>query len=287
MVALPRLMAQTNGRRSTRVGLIDGMVQAAHPDLADAHLEFVGETSPASSSPNDTASRHATSVAGILVARRDSGAPSICPDITLLLRPIVPFAALDGGDAAGVDDLASAIVDLVDAGARVINVSLALRNWTDDRHLVLREALDYAYFRGVIIAAAAGNESAVGRSVVFGHRSAIPVVAYDAHGHATVRSNLGHSISRYGVGACASGIMSLGASGLRPFGGTSAAAAIVTGTIALLRSEYPSAGLPDLLYAVRQSGGARTSIVPPLLDAWAAYQILQTMRHGKEGRING
>jgi subtilisin family serine protease len=72
------------------------------------------------------------------------------------------------------------------------------------------------------------------------------------------------------------GVTSLGAEG-RPLtlGGTSVAAPFVTGAIALLWSEFPEASAAQIKLAVTQAGAPRrASVVPPLLDAMAAFQVL-------------
>jgi hypothetical protein len=55
-------------------------------------------------------------------------APAICPDCTLLVRPIFPEATAEGAPLpdATPQDLAAAIVDCVEADANVVNLSLAL-----------------------------------------------------------------------------------------------------------------------------------------------------------------
>ncbi|WP_157249230.1 S8 family peptidase [Nonomuraea typhae] len=273
LIALPRLMDRTAGRRATKVGLIDGPVPADHPALADAHLDHLV---PADSAPGDAASHHATSVAGILVARRGSGPPAICPSVTLVLRPIFPCASAQcaGTGTAAPGALASAIADLVDAGARVLNLSLALTPQSPHDH-ALQGALDYAARHGRIVVAAAGDHAAIGASVITRHRCVIPVVAYDLQGRPAPASNLGLTIGLRGVGAPGTGIVSLAADGgLRPFGGTSAAAALITGTIALLWSEFPDAAPAEVMRAVTRSTPTRTSVVPPLVNAWAAYETL-------------
>ena len=56
------------------------------------------------------------------------------------------------------------------------------------------------------------------------------------------------------------------------------AAPFVTGTIALLWSMFPRASAAEVKHAVMMSayGRRRTTIVPPLLDAWASYQTMAT-----------
>ena len=142
-------------------------------------------------------------------------------------------------------------------------------------------ALDYAAKRGVIIVAAAGNQGTIGSSAITRHPWVIPVAACDIRGRPIDHSNLGNSIGRRGLSAPGDSITSLGVEGgkLLTSGGTSAAAPFVIGTIALLRSEFPAATAAELKYAVTQAyGSKRTTIVPPLLDAWASYKFMANTR---------
>lgn len=124
---------------------------------------------------------------------------------------------------------------------------------------------------------AAGNQGIIGSSAITRHPSVIPVCAFDLQGRPLSLTNLGSSLGRRGLGAPGEGIASLSTDGKsRTFGGTSAAAPFVTGAIALLRSEFPTATGVEVRSAVTQacSPRRRTAIVPPLLDAWAAYQLM-------------
>jgi subtilisin family serine protease len=124
---------------------------------------------------------------------------------------------------------------------------------------------------------AAGNQGTLGSTVITRHPWVIPVAGYDLQGRPMKDSNLGSSIGRRGLGAPGDRITSLGADGgPLTLGGTSAAAPFVTGTMALLWSEFPAATATEIrLAATRASTPRRTSVVPPLLDAWAAYQAMR------------
>src|SRR5262249_9131069 len=161
----------------------------------------------------------------------------------------------------------------IDAGARVINLSLALAQPYTKGEQALEEALNHTVKRGVMVVAASGNQGTLGTSAITRHLWVIPVVACDLQGRPTNESNLGGSIGRRGLGARADGIISLGAEGqpLTP-GGPSAAVPFVTGAIALLWSEFPNASAAAIKLAVTQAYSRRRNpVVPPLLDAWAAY----------------
>jgi subtilisin family serine protease len=221
----------------------------------------------------------------MLCAKRGSAAPAICPNCTLLAYPI--FAETPSGNtqipSATPEDLTTAILACIDAGVRILNLSLTLMQSSSKGERALGEALDHTARRGVLIVAAAGNQGSIGSTVITRHPWVIPVVACDLQGLPMRESNLGRSIGRQGLRAPGEGITSLGAEG-QPvtLGGTSVAAPFVTGAIALIWSEFPTATAAEVKLAVtRASARRRTTVAPPLLDAWAAYQFLaiQARRH--------
>jgi subtilisin family serine protease len=202
-----------------------------------------------------------------------------------LVRPIFAETAEANGamPSATPTELAQAILDCIDAGARVLNVSAALANPSLKSELALQEALDQAAKRGVIVIVAAGNQGTLGSTAITRHPWVIPVVAFDLQGKPMSHSNLGNSIGRRGLGAPGDQITSLGADGKAlTLAGTSAAAPFVTGAIALLWSEFPTATAAEIRFAVTQAyAQRRTTVVPPLLDAWAAYQLMVGAHSGK------
>jgi subtilisin family serine protease len=173
-------------------------------------------------------------------------------------------------------DLATAIIECIDAGANVINLSLAIARPSSKGDQVVDAALHQAVRRGVIVAAAAGNEGTLGSTAITRHPWVIPVVACDWHGRPMSQSNLSSSIGKRGLCAPGDRITSLGAEGPPlTLGGTSVAVPFVTGAAALLWSEFPSASAGDIRLAMMQAFvPRRASVVPPRLDAWAAYQTL-------------
>jgi subtilisin family serine protease len=180
--------------------------------------------------------------------------------------------------SATPEELASAIIECIEAGAHVINLSAALANPSAKGERRLEEALSYCARRSVIVVAAAGNQAAVGSSAITQHTWVIPVIASDLRGRPISYSNLGSSIGRQGLSAPGERITSLAINGSVPaFGGTSAAAPFVTGAIALLLSVFPKVKAAAVKLAITTAAGARrTTVVPPLLNAWAAYQALLT-----------
>jgi subtilisin family serine protease len=283
LVKLTPLMERTGGRPEMVIGLIDGPVALDHTDLNHASIRAVpGAVGHRCVLSNSVACQHGTFVAGIIAAKRASAAPAICPACTLLVRPIfAESASLSLAlPSATPEELATAISECIEAGARVLNLSVALTQPSLTGQAKLEEALNYAAQRSVIVVAAAGNQSVVGSSALTRHPWVIPVAACDQRGWPLAQSNLGHSIARRGLSAPGEGVTSLGTDGqTRTLDGTSVAAPFVTGTIALLWSEFPQATATQIKYAMTQALSLRrTSIVPPLVDAWAAYQRLAVTR---------
>lgn len=282
LVGLSPLMARTSGGPEISICLIDGPVALDHPDLAAENIRGVpGKLSAGCADARDAACTHGTFIAGVLHAKRTSVAPAICPGCTLLVRPIFSAAAANGEQmpSASATELADAIFDAIDAGARIINLSVALEGSSPAAGRSLQEALDFALRRGVVVVAAAGNQGAVGGSMITRHPWVVPVVAYDLRGRPMGISNLGASIGRCGLGAPGQSVTSLGINGPLTMGGTSAATPFVTGAVALTWSEFPAATAAEVRSAViRAAAPRRTNIVPPLLNAWASHQAMSTAR---------
>src|SRR5215510_10844036 len=111
IVQLTSLMQRTSGRAEIAIGLIDGPVAIDHPDLASHNIHEIPGTLPGMClQANSAACQHGTFVSGILLARRGSPAPAICPGCTLLVRPIFAETTQRNGQmpSATPEDLAAA-----------------------------------------------------------------------------------------------------------------------------------------------------------------------------------
>jgi subtilisin family serine protease len=281
LVQLTPVMKLTNGGAEIVIGLIDGPVLTDHPDLASEKIRLGAEKADGRCTRADSvACVHGTFVAGILCAKRDSAAPAICPGCTLLVHPIFPETT-SGNElffpSATPEGLAAAIIECVDTGARLVNVSAALVQLpSSGAERALGNALDYAAKRSVVVVVAAGNQGNVGSTVITRHPWVIPVAACDLRGRPLSESNLGSSIGRRGLSAPGEGVSSLATGGKAlASGGTSVAAPFVTGAIALAWSEFPTASAAQVRLAVTQAHAPRrAAVVPPLLNAWAIYQAM-------------
>ncbi len=212
--------------------------------------------------PVGSACQHGAFILGLLGARRDTPVPGLCPDCRLLHIPL--FSDDDTSDIE-VSKLATAIDRAVEAGARLINLSLSVVGSDNDFHSPLGLALDRAHAAGVLIVTAAGNQGQVSRNQLVSHPATIPVVAADAQGRILPFSNLSPEIARRGVAAFGSEVLGYAAGGgTTRMSGTSVAAAVVTGILAAIFRSRPNVSASDIRTAVGSLGTRH--LVPPLLD---------------------
>lgn len=273
-------MEATQGHPDLAIGLIDGPVATAHPGFVGSTLLGVpGADGRACHRVPSTACRHGTFVAGILAGSRNSGAPAICPDCPLVIRPIFTEAVspADGVPSATPEALAAAMVDCMNAKVRIVNLSVALTETSAcGGDSALEQALHLAARRGILIVAAAGNQGVLGSTSITRHPWVISVIGCDRRGVPLPDSNLGHSIGRRGLAAPGAGITSLDAGGgTTVAAGTSVATPFVTGALALVWTLCATATAGQLRSALFQvHAGRGRGVVPALLNAEALWRAL-------------
>ncbi len=259
------------------IGLVDGPVRTDHPGLAASQISLVGGLLSTEVGPRDSALRHGTFMAGLLVAGRDGPTPGIAPDCPLLVRAVLSNAGSGEPPRTTATELAAGLVEVVRAGARIVNLSLACTYDSGAHASAITSALDFAAHQGVLVVAAASNHSRHPSTALTRHPWVIPVLACDATGALTRHPNVCASFGTRGLRAPGEDITGLGVAGSSVrMSGTSAAAAFVTGALALLWSLRPAFAAVDIKAAVLAAAGPRTrSVVPPLLKATEAASRLR------------
>ncbi|MCX7641534.1 MAG: S8 family serine peptidase [Elusimicrobiales bacterium] len=137
-----------NPKRKAIVALVDSGVDFSNLELSRSLIDgydFVNDDNL----PEDD-NGHGTHCAGIIAAEIDNG---IGIAGVLNSVSIMPLKVLDKNGVGFYSDIAEAIIYAADQGANVINLSLG---GMEQSHF-LQEAIDYAYEKGCIIIAAAGN----------------------------------------------------------------------------------------------------------------------------------
>lgn len=187
-----------------------------HPALDGATVLRMHNAVSAEESP------HGTMVAS-LIAGQEKAFTGTAPGATLISYKVMGISG--EGDTF---TLASAIVDAVNAGATVINISLSAYG----NNKALESAVEYASERGVVIVAAGGNDG-VNMPVypaAYSNVNVLGVAAVDATGQRVYFSNIGSHID---IAAPGVGINAAAGDGdYELFSGTSLAAPIVAGSIA-------------------------------------------------------
>ena len=180
---LRSLMDISSGDPNLTIGIIDGPVDLTHPAFQASKIRTIRDSQLKScKNASSMACLHGTFVTGILCARRGRPAPAICPNCEVILNPIFKENLGDRNNediifpSATADELSNAIVETVDAGARIINLSLGLSASSLTTYDTLQQTYDYSLQKGVIIVVAAGNQGCIGNVSLINHQWVIPVV---------------------------------------------------------------------------------------------------------------
>ena len=248
------------GSASVIVAVIDTGADYAHPDLASALmtgrvlLSTPGtKCAPTTAATDDNG--HGTHVAGTIAAV--GGNARGIAGIAFGVR-VLPFKTLDCEGAGRTSDMATAITEAADAGARVINLSVGSTTSSP----TVQAAVDYATGRGSLVVAAAGNCGITSTNCPNANSTNFPA-AYPnvlAVG-ATDASDQPASFSTAGsyVAVSAPGVRILSTyptnrtstvPGYALFSGTSMATPHVSGLAALMLSAVPSATVAQLRTAI-------------------------------------
>lgn len=215
MVRAPEAWATSTGKGVT-VAVIDTGIDFSHPDLAPNALpgaSFLGcaTNGPCGiggwRNPGDdprNISDHGTRVTSVLAAARNGrGMVGVAPDVKVL--PI-RVGAGEGGFVVGdgIQKFALSLAAGVDwatkQGAKVISISMSTP-LVVFREPEVGQAVERANAAGVVIAAAAGNDSAVPCQQPSGFDGVLCVAAVDRQGLRTTYSNFALKADRLAVAA--------------------------------------------------------------------------------------
>ena len=144
---VPQAWEVTSGKASVVIAILDTGIDKGHEDLAGKVIAEVNFTD--SPTTNDIYG-HGTHVAGIIAAAANNGAgiAGVAYDCRLMNVKVADDSGMFYGSVA-----AKGIRWAVEHGADVINMSL----FGIQPSQALEEAINYAWSRGVVVVAAAGN----------------------------------------------------------------------------------------------------------------------------------
>lgn len=165
-------LTRTSGGSGINVAVLDTGVNVSHPDLKnniEQCKDFTTSTSFVNGSCTDRQG-HGTHVAGSALADggNGSGVYGVAPDADLWA-----YKVLGDNGSGSADDIAAAIRHAADQASSlktkvVINMSLG----SSGESSLITNAVNYAYSKGVLIIAAAGNEGPYQGSI--GYPGALP-----------------------------------------------------------------------------------------------------------------
>lgn len=246
---MPILWQHGLGDSNTSIAVIDSGIDISHPDLVDKYHDpydaFSGDDDPSpdvgefcGSAGNFICDEHGTAVSGIALAmpNNNTGIVGLCPNCSL-----IPIKMLGEGNGSLSADIL-AFEHAIEANASVINNSWGFVEPTivptPLRDVITRALTEPRDGKGSVVVFAAGND---GRELTDGELCSIDGVlcisAMDSYGRPTAYTNTGMDITIAAPSATVS--IAPGEELTTNFGGTSAAAPVVSGIAGWILSEFP------------------------------------------------
>ena len=194
-IKAPAAWARGDKGAGAVIAVVDTGADLSHPDLQPNLVAGADVTPPDAQGcpgPQDE-NGHGTHVSGIAAAATDNGigVAGTAPD-----AKIMPVRVLDASGSADDATVIAGIKYAADHGAKVINMSLGGMQVVGELPQLNEElaaAVQYAYDRGVVVVAAAGNETIPLCSYPAAAKNAICVGATDSRGLPSFYSNFPNS----------------------------------------------------------------------------------------------
>ena len=198
MIKAPQAWARGAKGGGATIAVVDTGVDLHHPDLASNLVTGKDLTPKASqgacAGPQDE-NGHGTHVAGVAAARTNNG---IGVAGTAPSAKVMPVRVLDAGGSGDDPTVVAGIKYAADHGADVINLSLGgdpIIGEAPQFNAEIAKASAYAYSKGALVVAAAGNESLPLCSYPAAADKAVCVGAVDRNGAPAAYSNFPNSNS--------------------------------------------------------------------------------------------
>ncbi|MEA2201689.1 MAG: thermitase, partial [Solirubrobacteraceae bacterium] len=256
-----------NPAGSATVAILDTGVDASHPDLAGQLAPGTSIVDPSSDGTTDP-NGHGTWMAGIVAAATDNGTG--IAGIGYAGVKVMPVTVLGAGGTGSDGDIINGVIYAADHGANVILMSFTNPGFSQS----LQDAIDYAWSKGAVVVAAAGNDESATINYPAGDRGVVGVANSDESDALSPTSNYGQDVF---MAAPGTNIYTTSAGGgYSTISGTSAAAAEVAGAAGLMKASSPDASNgvivgrlgadAEALTAGQQAGNGRLNLARAIND---------------------
>jgi subtilisin family serine protease len=266
--------------RGRKIVVLDTGYNYNHPELASSYLggtNFVNDTGD----PFDN-NGHGSHVAGIITGDGiDPRARGIAPETGIIAGKV-----LDANGFGYTSDLVAGIYWAIDGPdgyfgtaddfhADAINISIGTQGmypslFCDAAVPAVTDAIRYARDHGVVVVIAAGNNGASGVSLPGCVSYSVTVGAIDRSNVITSFSGTGPAVDLVAPGVALYSAW-LGTS-YKSLNGTSQAAPVVSGAIALFREAFPTASVEDLEHALLTSASDLGFLGKDNRYGWGQFQ---------------
>jgi thermitase len=263
-------LASVQPARKAIVAILDTGVDARHEDISGAFLR-----SPAA----DDGHGHGTHCAGIAGAYTNNSLGMASLNWEGRFIEIASYRALSSSGIGTIESIAQAIIDATADGADVISMSLG--DYAPQPPRAIREAVDFAQKRDVIVVAAAGNSNQDAAHHMPANIDGVIAVSAVEPGmkkasFSNTNTTLGRPIAAPGVD-----ILSLVPDGgYETKSGTSMATPLVAGLIGTMRAIDPSLSAEDAYQILHSTGQdvEDSRLVGRVIDAENAIAVVSDGR---------
>lgn len=283
-VDMEKAWSVTHGSSAVTVAVVDTGVDTNNPDIGN-NLILGPNYINGSNSPVDDFG-HGTHVSGIIGAASNNGVGITGADWNVPLLEVKSMGLDKKGQGTGtLSQISQGIQYAIDHGAKVVNMSLSSETTSPPcNSLPYQSLFNYAVQQGVVVVVAAGNvKSDVTNYAPANCQNAIIVGATDQQNNRASFSNFGANVT---IAAPGVNILSTKATCTTNMcngsgvvdgsyitaSGTSMAAPLVSGVIALLLSQYPHLSFSDVKQCLLSNATPISTDRPigPLLNAGKA-----------------
>ena len=278
-IQAPEAWNIATGNRRVLVAVLDTGVSYTHPDIAPNYVLGGYDWVNMDNDPSDD-NGHGTQCAGIIAAALDNGLGIA----GLAQVSLMAEKSLDSVGAGTTLSAAQAIVHAVDFGTANYDRVILSCSWGFyvDSSLV-RNAIQYAYSRGCLIVASAGNDATSQPHYPSGYAEVISVSATDIDDNLYASNNFGKmDLSAPGVDIYSTFL----GSGYGYRTGTSMAAAHTSGLATLFWSRHTSYSQDEIRFLMQSSS---EDLGSPGWDPYFGHGRINALRllQARTGRIVG